>query len=251
MIPIIKGRFCLIIFVINYLTLLESTNISFIMLIVLEGLDGAGKSTQVQMLQKYMLENGTETRFLHFPRFDAPVYGDLIARFLRGDLGSIDSVHPVLVALLFAGDRKEASDTIRNWLSSGYCVILDRYIYSNIAFQCAKTIDKNEADWLRNWILDLEYNKFKIPVPDINIFLDVPLTFVKSKLSSGRSGDDREYLEGKQDIHEENLSFQEKVREIYLRECTSESELLRVDCSDINGNMLSPDDIFKKIKMLL
>ncbi|NTV19713.1 MAG: thymidylate kinase, partial [Bacteroidales bacterium] len=86
------------------------------MLIVLEGLDGAGKSTQINLLQKYFEDRGVVVKYLHFPRFDSPVYGDLIARFLRGDLGSIDQVHPYLIALLFAGDRKDAGDMIREWL---------------------------------------------------------------------------------------------------------------------------------------
>ena len=79
------------------------------MLIVLEGLDGAGKSTQIELLRRYFEERGREVRFLHFPRYDSPVYGDLISRFLRGELGGIEEVHPFLIALLFAGDRGDAS----------------------------------------------------------------------------------------------------------------------------------------------
>ena len=75
------------------------------MFIVLEGLDGAGKSTQIRMLQELFARRGVACRYLHFPRFDAPVFGDLIARFLRGELGTVEAVDPYLVALLFAGDR--------------------------------------------------------------------------------------------------------------------------------------------------
>ena len=75
------------------------------MLIVLEGLDGAGKSTQVELVRRMFAQEGVESHFLHFPRFDAPVYGELIARFLRGEFGGVGQVDPYLVALLFAGDR--------------------------------------------------------------------------------------------------------------------------------------------------
>jgi dTMP kinase len=218
------------------------------MLIVLEGLDGAGKSTQIELLKKYYEDSGKEVRFLHFPRYESPVYGDLIARFLRGELGGIDEVHPFLIALLFAGDRGDAASLIRGWLDSGFVVILDRYLYSNIAFQCAKINDKSRAKELRDWIFNAEYIHFSIPKPDINLFLDVPLSFVDSKLRGGRSGDDREYLKGGRDIHEESIHFQERVRAVYLDECEKEEGLQRVDCSSSDGLMLPPDMIFSRIK---
>ena len=64
------------------------------MFIVLEGLDGAGKSTQIKKLREMFAERGIESEYVHFPRFDAPVYGELIARFLRGELGGVDQVDP-------------------------------------------------------------------------------------------------------------------------------------------------------------
>lgn len=218
------------------------------MLIVLEGLDGAGKSTQINLLQKYFESSGSVVKYLHFPRFDSPVYGDLIARFLRGDLGSIDQVHPYLIALLFAGDRKDAADMINEWLKEGYCVILDRYLYSNIAFQCAKMNDMEEAERLRDWIFDTEYIKFAIPKPDLNLFLDVPLNFVHKKLNENREGDDREYLQGKRDIHEASIEFQSRVRDRYLKECKRDTDFVRIDCADSDGNMLPASDIFSLIK---
>ena len=109
------------------------------MLVVLEGLDGAGKSTQVRKLKEYLTQRCGELEYIHFPRYDAPVYGDLIARFLRGDFGDNDTVHPQLVALLFAEDRHGAAPLIREALEAGKTVLLDRYVYSNIAYQCANS----------------------------------------------------------------------------------------------------------------
>lgn len=221
------------------------------MLIVLEGLDGAGKSTQVKLLKEYIQSKGKRLEYLHFPRFDAPVYGDLIAKFLRGDFGAIDQVHPQLVALLFAEDRRDASKQIREWLDDGRCVLLDRYVYSNIAYQCSKIKDKERARELRNWIFELEYNIYKIPRPDVNLFLDVPISFVDKKLKENREGEDREYLQGKEDIHEANIQFQIDVRELYLEQTVFDNNFVRVECSGEDGQMLPPQKIFANIEKAL
>ena len=218
------------------------------MLTVLEGLDGAGKSTQVKKLRNYLESRLGELEYIHFPRYDAPVYGDLISRFLRGDFGSNEAVHPQLVALLFAEDRHGAAPDIKKTLEGGGNVLLDRYVYSNIAYQCAKLNDEAEAEKLREWIFNTEYGDFALPVPDLNIFLDVPIGFVESKLKAQRNGQDRDYLEGGQDIHEADIEFQKRVRTIYRKQCELDPKFIRIDCSDEYGEMLPPGAIFAKIK---
>ena len=218
------------------------------MLVVLEGLDGAGKSTQVKKLRNYLESRLGELEYIHFPRYDAPVYGDLISRFLRGDFGSNEAVHPQLVALLFAEDRHGAAPDIKKTLEGGGNVLLDRYVYSNIAYQCAKLNDEAEAEKLREWIFNTEYGDFALPVPDLNIFLDVPIGFVESKLKAQRNGQDRDYLEGGQDIHEADIEFQKRVRTIYRKQCELDPKFIRIDCSDEYGEMLPPGAIFAKIQ---
>lgn len=219
------------------------------MLIVLEGLDGAGKSTQLRLLSDYLAGKGKQVEHMHFPRYEAPVIGDMIAGFLRGDFGAIGTVHPKVVAYLFAQDRREAAPVIREKLASGKCVVLDRYVYSNIAFQCSKLDCPEESDSLRDWIFNTEYGDFAIPKPDLNLFLDVPISFVDDKLRHSREGDDnRDYLHGKADIHEADIGFQKKVRAIYLRQSEIDSSFIRVDCSSPDGEMLPSDAIFAKIR---
>ena len=220
------------------------------MLVVLEGLDGAGKSTQVKKLKEFLESQYGNLEYIHFPRYEADVYGNLISRFLRGDFGDNASVHPQLVALLFAEDRHGAAPGIRKVLEAGGNVLLDRYVYSNIAYQCAKLENPSEADALRDWIFDTEYGSFALPVPDLNIFLDVPIDFVEEQLNSEREGEDRNYLEGKKDIHEADIQFQTRVRDIYRKQCELDPKFIRIDCSDENGRMLAPDLIFEKIKAL-
>ncbi|MBE6214853.1 MAG: thymidylate kinase [Bacteroidales bacterium] len=218
------------------------------MLVVLEGLDGAGKSTQTKKLRTYLEGLFGSLEYIHFPRYDAPVYGDLISRFLRGDFGSNEQVHPQLVALLFAEDRHGAAPQMKEVLNAGGNILLDRYVYSNIAYQCAKLSDDAQAEQLREWIFNTEYGDFSLPKPDLNIFLDVPIGFVESKLKSQRGGADRDYLEGGQDIHEADIEFQKRVRAIYRRQCELDPKFIRIDCSDDYGQMLPPGEIFAKVK---
>jgi dTMP kinase len=215
--------------------------------IVIEGLDGSGKSTQIRLIEEFLSIEKIRTKFIHFPRTDSEIWGDLISRFLRGELGDINAVNPYLIALIYAGDRNDASTMLREWMQQGYMVIADRYLYSNIAFQCAKLADQTEKEKLAKWIKQFEYNYTKIPVPDLNLFLNVPFNFTRQSLGNQRGGDDRNYLNGAADIHEADLGFQEKVREIYLWQVKENRDFELIECSGIDGKMLDAQSISAKI----
>ncbi|WP_418991150.1 dTMP kinase [Alistipes sp.] len=221
------------------------------MFIVLEGLDGAGKSTQVRNLRRLLADRGMQSEYIHFPRFDSPVYGELIARFLRGEFGGADKVDPYLVALLFAGDRADAAPQLRQWLAEGRVVVLDRYVYSNVGFQCAKLPAGDERKRLMRWILDLEFGYNALPRPDLSLFLDVPFSFTERKLTGTRKGDDRSYLQGAEDIHEASLALQRRVREVYLEAAAGDPALHVVDCSDAVGEMNTPEGTFAAIRTVV
>lgn len=216
-------------------------------LFVIEGVDGAGKSTQIKLLRDFFSKKGYSCEYMHFPRTETPYFGELISRFLRGEFGTLNDVDPYLAAMLYAGDRKDASTMISKWLTDGKIVFLDRYTYSNIAYQCAKLEERSAQDKLMNWIFSLEFGHFAIPKPDLNIFLDVPFDFAEKNLTKIRTGSDRNYLNGTKDIHEESMAFQKKVRDIYLRVSESDDLLAVVDCCSSDGTMLSPAEIFELI----
>ena len=200
------------------------------------------------MLRQPFADRSVESEYVHFPRFDSPVYGQLIARFLRGEFGGVQEVDPYLVALIFAGDRADAAPQIRQWLAEGKAVVLDRYVYSNVGFQCAKLPAGEERDRLADWIVNLEFGHNALPRPDLSLFLDVPFAFTERKLSEAREGDDRDYLQGGQDIHEASLQLQQDVRSVYLASAAKDPSLRVVDCSDASGAMESPEGIFAKIR---
>ena len=221
------------------------------MFIVLEGLDGAGKSTQIKLLRQLFASRGSESEYVHFPRFDSPVFGELIARFLRGELGSVESVDPYIVALLFAGDRADMAPQIRAWQAEGKVVIVDRYVYSNIGYQCAKLATEEQRAKLKQWILDTEYGYYNIPRPDLSLFLDVPFAFTAKSLTEQREGDDRAYLNGSKDIHESSLDLQQMVRNVYLEAAKTDDALEVINCSNAEGGMDTPEGIFSRIEQVV
>lgn len=215
-------------------------------LITIEGLDGAGKSTQIALLTQKLTQLGHRYQFIHFPMLNQGVYGHLIAEFLRGEFGSLDEVHPKLVALLFAEDRNEHKSKINQWLADGYVVILDRYVKSNIAFQCAKLKNEKAKADLKNWILDFEFNYNQLPRPQLSFFLDLPLSVIRSSLSQARTGEDRSYLNGKTDIHEESMELQVNVLQEYKSLLKEYNNFYEIPCASPSG-WLSPEDIHRQI----
>jgi dTMP kinase len=216
-------------------------------LIVVEGLDGSGKSTQIELLRRKLDEKGVQCRYIHFPMLNQGRYGELIAEFLRGEYGSLQEVHPKLVALLFANDRKEHVETINDWLRCDYVVLADRYVNSNIAFQCAKLATEAEKEKLKHWILDFEFNYNQLPLPYKSFFLDVSFDHIVQSLSKKRTGDDRNYLNGQTDIHEASLALQKKVYEEYQKIVREQPDFTAISCCDAMGKMLAPEVINEKI----
>lgn len=214
--------------------------------VTLEGIDGAGKSSQVDKLADYFRRDGRATTVIHFPRAEEKPYGPMTAAFLRGEYGA--NVDPHLAALLYALDRKQASAGIRERLQRGEVVVADRYVHSNIAYQCAKIADIGERDLMADWIEELEYKHHAVPRPDLALFLDAPLNFALGNLTRGRSGGDRAYLEGGEDIHEADTELQERVRSEFLRYAErNHHDLAVVDCSDQAGAMASASVIGSRI----
>ncbi len=215
--------------------------------IAIEGLDGSGKSTQIELLTRHLHQQGIKTRFVHFPRLNEGIFGELIAKFLRGEFGDVSQVHPQLVATLFAEDRKAFAPTINDWLADDNVVLVDRYVLSNIAFQCAKLDSTDEKTYLRDWINRFEYEYNKIPKPDLSIYLDVPFTFVARALDERRTAKTRTYLNEKDDIHEKDHSLQKAVQLEYESLCGLDPTIHRIPCADARNGMRPIDAIHAEI----
>lgn len=184
-------------------------------LIVIEGLDSAGKSSQIKLIKSYLNDNKLTCINYHFPMYGHNQFSEIISKFLSGHLGKISDVDPLFIATMYAMDRYKFLSELNNALQTYDVVLLDRYVYSNIAYQCAKVND-NEINTLKDWILEFEFNFLKLPFADLTIFLNVPIEVIQKRLSSKRQGLDRDYLNGNDDIHEADIELQKRVHKLYL-----------------------------------
>lgn len=142
-------------------------------LIVIDGGDGAGKQTQAELLVKRLIQEGHQVGTLDFPRYKTNTYGALLRECLDGKRGDFLHLDSRIASTLYAADRFETKPIIEEWLEEGRTVILDRYISSNMFHQGTKTKDEAELKELIDWLEHVEYDIFKLPKPDLNIYFHV------------------------------------------------------------------------------
>lgn len=176
-------------------------------LIVIEGLDGCGKSTQLELLPQNLKNQGIKSRSVSFPDYDSDSSA-LVKMYLNGEFGSKpNDVNAYAASLFYAVDRFASYKT--NWgeyYNQNGVIVSGRYTTSNAVHQTSK-MDESEWQGFLDWLYDLEYNKVGIPKPDKVIFLDMPVE-VSQKLLSGRYKGD----ETKKDIHESDTAYLDKCR---------------------------------------
>ena len=141
--------------------------------IVLEGIDGSGKGTQVEALAQALARRGTPFARIGFPNYEG-FYGKLVAQFLNGEFGPLSAVDPHFSALLYAGDRLESKPAIEAALAAGKILLADRYVASNLAHQGARTPVEKRGNFLA-WLKQLEYEVHALPLEDLVVYLRVPV----------------------------------------------------------------------------
>lgn len=219
-------------------------------LIVIEGSDGAGKATQLKLLEKYLSINNHKVNTIDFPRYYDSFYGKMVAAFLRGEFGTIKQVDPHLASLIYALDRGAAKSEMESWLNDGSFVLSNRYATSNLAHQSAK-LSANKRNKFIEWDLQLEYEVNKIPKEDIVIYLYVPFK-ISRKLVLKKSKEVRAYAKGKKrDIHERDLDFMKKSEASYLRLVKKFPHWVKIVCVDKKGNLKTREEIHVEIKNIL
>src|SRR5580693_4025001 len=137
-------------------------------LIAVEGIDGSGKRTQVELLALTLKARGHSVYSTGFPQYDS-WFGRMVGRFLNGDFGALETVDPHFSALLYAGDRFEAKPRLEAALNEGKIVLADRYIGSNLAHQTARVSAAERAEFVK-WIEHLEYQIYGLPRESVVIY---------------------------------------------------------------------------------
>ena len=211
-------------------------------LIALEGIDGSGKRTQLELLAGALEARGLDTLRISFPRYES-FFGKLVGRYLNGEFGALDAVDPHFSALLYAGDRLEAKPEIEAALSASKIVLADRYIGSNMAHQSARVpVDRREEFFA--WLRKLEYGLYALPAEDLVVFLRVPVAEAH-RLVGEKSA--RAYTSLKRDIQEADINHLEQTAIIYDRLAT-EANWQRIDCfNTASGVLYSPEEIHRAV----
>ncbi len=209
-------------------------------LIVIEGLDGSGKSTQLELLPKALKEQGIDSKSVSFPDYESDSSA-LVKMYLAGEFGTNpDDVNAYAASIFYTVDRFASFK--KNWgeyYTDGGVIISGRYTTSNAVHQTSKL---KESEWkpFLDWLYDFVYNKVNLPKPDKVIFLDMPIE-VSQKLLSGRYKGD----ETKKDIHECDTEYLARCRK--AAKFTAEySDWAVIPCAE-NGNPRSIKDISRDI----
>lgn len=215
-------------------------------LIVIDGIDGSGKATQVGLLAKRLRKEKIKLKTIDFPRYYDNFFGKLIGEYLSGKYGDFIKVAPRLASVLYAADRFESSKKIKKWIDRGFVVIADRYVSANQIHQGGKIKDKKERKEFLEWLDVMEHKIFRIPRPDLVIFLDVPFGVSKSWLQKKTAQRSKKYLKGRKDVAEDNLLHLKASRESALALGKTNKNWVRIECCR-GAVCMPPEGVHQKV----
>ena len=224
-------------------------------LIVIDGTDGSGKATQVELLSKRLKKEGKKVKVVDFPEYYKNFFGAFLGHCLSEQYYNFLTVHPKIASVIYAADRWESSEEMREWLKKGYIIIANRYISANQIHQGGKTKDAKRRNDFLKWLEKMEYDVFKIPRPDLTLYLSLPIEIVVKLLKERDSSKmKRAYLKKKKDVHEADINFLINSRKSALKLVKEIPNFLKVECSK-KGEILSREEIheiiYDKVKKIL
>ena len=169
-------------------------------LFVIDGTDGSGKQTQFDLLKKHLTEDGIEYRTVSFPNYDSPS-SSLVKMYLSGEFGeNAKDVSPYIASTFYAADRYATfKKDLKEYYENGGIILADRYTTANMVYQAGKITDEDEREKYLNWLFDLEFNIYGLPVPTEVFFLNMPPKKVEELI---KNRENKFTHNDKKDIHE-------------------------------------------------
>ncbi len=211
-------------------------------LIAIEGVDGAGKRTQTELLGRALAARGLSCVTFSFPRYESS-FGKMIAGFLNGEFGALEAVDPRLAALLYAGDRLEAKPELEAALAAGKTILTDRYIASNLAHQGARVVPEQRPEFLA-WLRRVEHEIYGLPAESLVIYLRVKPAEAQQMVERKA---ERGYTSLKRDLLESNLTHLENAALVYDA-LAAEPSWVTIECVDAeSGSMKPPEEIHRAV----
>jgi dTMP kinase len=192
------------------------------MLIVFEGIDGAGKHTQITRLAAALAARNIPSEVISFPVYDT-FFGRLIERYLSGEFGPLDQVDPQFSAMLFASDRLKQKDRILGALEAGKTLLADRYVASNLAHQGARVPAAKRAVFL-DWLRKLEYGANEMPWEDLVLYLRIDPREAQERMHIRRAGTGG-------DLHESDTQHLAAAAALYDELARGEN-WITIDCDE-------------------
>ncbi|MEI6580727.1 MAG: dTMP kinase [bacterium] len=223
-------------------------------LIVIDGTDGSGKTTQINLLIKKMRADGLKVKMIHFPHYEN-FFGGFIGHCLSEQYYNFLGTHPKIVSVLYAADRWESSEEIKKMLSTGFIVVLDRYVSANQIHQGGKIKSAKKRYNFMKWLNEMEYEVFGIPRPDITLYLSLPIDIVLELLEKRSSSKmQRKYLKRGKDVHEADVNFLINSRKSALKLVKEVPNFIKIECSE-KGEIFSREEIhemiYEKVKKVI
>ncbi len=210
--------------------------------IVLEGIDGSGKRTQLDLLARAFAARGLAFTQIAFPNYGG-FFGGLVARFLNGEFGPLAAVDPHFSALLYAGDRLEAKLALEAALASGKTVLADRYIGSNLAHQGARVPRERRAEFLA-WLRELEYQIYGLPAEDLVVHLRIPPREAHRLVAAKEA---RAYTDKRHDLQEADLDHLAEAAFVY-DELARQNAWVSIECWDpVSQSLRSMEAIHREV----
>lgn len=218
-------------------------------LVVIEGNDGSGKTTQFKLLLKHLKSKKIPVKTMDFPRYQSSFFGKFLAEFMRGEHGKLENINPYLLSFPYALDRASAGGEIRKWIDRGYFLLFNRYATSNLGHQGGR-IPKKERKKFVDWCVHFEYKINKLPKENKVIFLHVPYRH-SLKLMENANRAKRKYMKGRRkDILEEDVEYIKNAEESYLELAKRFNHWITIECVK-NGKLREIKDIHDEIKKVL